>query len=87
MKEFIDKTATQDGTPLNRPNLMAVQGFEAKNTVFNADGSITETNANSETKTTTFNPNGTITEVFVGQKTITKTTTFLTNGNIQEELS
>ena len=87
MKEFIDKTSTQSGTPINRANLMAIQGFMAKTTVFNSDGSITETNGNGETLTTTFNADGSITEKFVGTKTITKKTTFNTDGSITEVLS
>lgn len=87
MKEFIDKTTSGSGTPLNRANLMAMQGFMAKTTVFNADGSITETGATNEKLTTTFNSNGTITEKLVGSKTITKTTTFNANGSITEVIS
>ena len=84
MKEFIDKTAELQGTPINRANLMAIQGFQSKETVFNPDGSIVETNADGETLTTTFAADGTITETFVGQKTITKTTTFTDSGIIRE---
>lgn len=87
MKEFIDKTSTQNGTPINRANLMAIQGFIAKTTVFNSDGSITETNGSGETLTTTFNADGSITEKFVGTKTITKTTKFNADGSITEVLS
>lgn len=76
MIDFIDKTSEQSGTPINRYNLMAIQGFETKTTTFNSDGSITETNANGESKTTTFNSDGSITETFVGEKTITKKTIF-----------
>ena len=54
MKDFIDKTASQEGTPINREALMALQGFETKSIIFNADGSITERNIDGETKTTTF---------------------------------
>lgn len=79
--------ATVEGTPINRENLMAMQGFIANNTVFNADGSITETNSKGETLITTFNADGSITETFVGEKTITKTTTFGTNGSIEEVVS
>ena len=62
MIEFIDKTSTVSGTPINRANLMAIQGFIAKTTVFNADGSITETFVGSKTitMTTTFNDDGSI---------------------------
>lgn len=87
MIEFIDKTSSQSGTPINRANLMAIQGFEAKTTVFNANGSITETNTKGETLTTTFNSDGSITETLKGSKTITKTTKFETNGSISEVIS
>ena len=87
MIEFIDKTSTQSGTPINRANLMAIQGFEAKTTVFNADGSITETNNKGETLTTTFNSDGSITETLVGEKTLTKTTSFGDDGSISEVIS
>lgn len=91
MIEFIDKTSTQNGTPINRANLMAMQGFMAKTTVFNNDGSITETNGRNETLTTTFGKdasgNNIITETFVGSKTIVKTTTFNPDGSITEVLS
>jgi hypothetical protein len=66
---------------------MAIQGFEAKTTVFNADGSITETNGKGEKLTTKFNADGSITETFVGSKTITKTTKFESNGSITEVIS
>ena len=55
---------------------MAIQGFIAQTTVFNADGSITETNSKGQTKTTSFEDDGTVKEVFVGEKTITKTIYF-----------
>lgn len=87
MVEFIDKTSEKSGTLVNRTLMMAIQGFESMNTVFNADGSITETNAAGQTKTTVFNADGSITETFVGEKTITKTTTFDENGNVTEVLS
>jgi diaminopimelate epimerase len=66
---------------------MALQGFVAKTTVFNSDGSITETNGNGQTLTTTFNSDGSITERFVGEKTITKTITFKADGSIGEVIS
>lgn len=87
MIEFIDKTSTQNGTPINRANLMAIQGFVANTTVFNADGSITETNGKGEKLTTTFNADGSITETFVGSKTIMKKTTFNSDGSISEVIS
>lgn len=87
MRDCIDKTAEKNGTPINRELLMAIQGFEAKTTTFNDDGSITETNGLGHTKTTRFNADGSITEVFVGEKTITKTTKFNANGSISEVVS
>lgn len=79
--------ATTVGTPINRANLMAIQGFIAKTTVFNSDGSITETNSKGEKLTTRFNTDGSITETFVGEKTITKTTTFNSDGSITEVIA
>lgn len=87
MIEFIDKTEEQDGTEINREALMALQGFIAMNTVFNDDGSITETNGLGQTKTTKFNDDGSITETFVGEKTISKTTKFNDDGSITEVIS
>jgi len=84
--EFIDKTSTAEGTSINRQAMMAIQGFIAQTTVFNADGSITETNGLGQTKTTVFNADGSITETFTGTKTIVKTTTFDEN-TIQEVIS
>ena len=91
MVDFKDKAGEEMGTPINRENLMAIQGFIANNIVFNADGSITETNGKGETLTTVFNDDGSITEIFTGQlpdkKTITKTTTFNADGSISEVIS
>ena len=87
MIEFIDKTSTTPGTKYSRANMMAIQGFIAKTTMFNNDGSIVETNDRGEMRVTTFNPDGSITETFVGAKTITKTTTFNIDGSITEVLS
>lgn len=87
MIEFIDKTSEQSGTPINRKNMMALQGFEKITISFNDDGSITETNQDGHAKTTTFNDDGSITEVFVGEKTITKTTSFNESGIISEVIS
>ncbi len=86
MIEFIDKTSEQSGTPVNRENLMALQGFIATNITFNDDGSRIETNAKGETLTITMG-NGQIVETFEGEKTITKTTNFNSNGSITEVIS
>ena len=87
MIDFIDKTSEQNGTSINRENLMAMQGFQAKTTVFNNDGSITETNEDGHTLTTVFNSDNSITETFTGAKTITKTTNFNNDGSISEVIS
>lgn len=64
-------------TPINRYLLMAMQGFIANTTVFNDDGSITETNANSETLVTVFNTDGSITQTFTaGTQVLVKNITF-----------
>ena len=84
MVEFVDKTALKSGTPINRANLMAIQGFGGKTTVFNPDGSIVETNAAGHTLTTVFNADGSVTETFVGEYTLVKTTTFNEDGTISE---
>lgn len=87
MIDYIDKTSEKSGTPLNRANLMGMQGFQGKTFRFGDDNSITETNSEGQTLTTTFNDDGSITEKFVGTKTITKTTTFGSDGIITEVLS
>ena len=87
MIEFVDKTQETNGTPLNRENLMALQGLISNDISFSEDGSVvTETNEKGQTKTTTFSKNQII-EVFVGEKTITKTTTFNADRSITEVIS
>lgn len=76
MQEFVDKTAEQSGTKINRKTLMAIQGFIGCETVFNDDGSITETNADGHMLKTVFKDDGSIIETFTGEKTITRVTTF-----------
>ena len=83
----LNDDATVEGTPINRENLMAMQGFIGQTTTFNSDGSITETNFLNQKKTTIFNSDGSIVETFVGDKTITKTTTFNSDGSITEVIS
>lgn len=87
MQEFIDETAEKQGTPINRKNLMAIQGFTNQNTTVNADGSIVQVNSDGQRLTTTFNDDGSITETFVGEKTIVKTTSFGLDGSITEVIS
>lgn len=87
MKEFIDKTSVNEGTPINRANLMAVQGFIGLKVDYNEDGSIVETNSSGETLTTIKNEDGSYTQKFVGEKTITKTIKFNNDGTITEVIS
>ena len=80
-------TVTAEGTYVNRELLMAMQGFTANTTVFNPDGSITETNGDGDTMVAVFNEDGTITETFTsGVVSISKTTTFNPDGSITEVL-
>ena len=84
MIEFLDNTETQSGTPVNRKNLLAMQGFLSQEIVFReSDGAIVITNADGQVHTITFNDDGTITEIFSGEKTITKTTKFVGNKIIE----
>ena len=85
MIEFLDRTSLLTGTPINRANLMAIQGFITKTTEFR-DGKIIETNSKNETLTTEFRGSQII-ETFKGVKTVVKTTTFCANGEITEVLS
>lgn len=87
MIEFIDKTSAVAGTMINRAAMMAIQGFVAAETVFNSDGSITETNSLGQTLTTVFNADGSVTETLSGEKTISLKTTFNSDGSISEVLS
>lgn len=87
MIDFIDKTSEENGTPINRKNLMAMQGFISREFYFMPNGSVVEENSNGEKLTTKFNPDGSITETFVGEKTITKTTRFDGNRISLEVLS
>ena len=87
MRDFIDKTAEKSGTPLNRENMMALQGFDNRTISFGEDGTIVETNGKNQIKTISINENGEIVERFEGEKRITKTTKFTENGKIVEVIS
>ena len=76
MREFIDKTPEQNGTPINRDNLMAIQGFDNAEITFTEDSVVEKNPITGATKTTKFLPNGTITETFKDKYIITKTITF-----------
>ena len=65
------------GTPINRENMMAIQGYQAEEVVFGAN-SITKTNADG-IETIVFEDNKII-KTFTGDKTIKITTTFAENG-------
>lgn len=73
--------ATVEGTPLNRENMMAVQGYHNENVVFGE--TITKTNDKGEIETITFSGNKII-KKFVGEKIITQTITFAENGYTKE---
>ena len=83
MIDFIDKTSEQNGTPINRENLMAVQGYQGENVTFG--DTITKTNDKGEVETITFSGDK-IFKKFIGEKTITQTITFTNNG-YKKELS
>ena len=87
MVDFIDKTEGADGTPLNRENLMAIQGFDFEDVEIeenNGVTTITQVNGSGQTLTVEIKENEdgsmTITETFVGEKTITKTTNINAEG-------
>lgn len=83
MKEFIDKTSEKSGTPLNRSNLMAIQGYANETTDY-INNSIVKTNTDTgETETTTY-ANGVITKVFAGKKIITQRISYSNNRIIKE---
>lgn len=82
-----DYTAAMVGTYTTAEINTLMQGFVAKETVFNADGSITETGADGSSKVTVFGE-GVITETYTaGGLTATKTTTFNADGSITESVA
>lgn len=81
MVDFKDKTSEENGTPLNRKNLMGVQGYVNETVSFG--NQIVKTNADGQTETITFEGDK-ITKTFVGKKTITQTITFSENGYVKE---
>ena len=80
---------TEVGTPVNQSLLNEIYGLADVTTVFNQDGSITETDPNSGvTMTTVFNQDGSITETMSnGVQTRSKTTVFNQDGSITETMS
>lgn len=83
MREFIDEIENvEEGTDINRENLMAMQGYQ-KETVSFGLTSITKTNAKEETETINFSDNKII-KRFSGKKIVTQTITFNENGYVKE---
>lgn len=91
--DFIDKTTEQNGTPINRENMMAIQGFVSTKTLPPTKNELGEeqiieiNEEKNEQLVTTFKLNGQIEEKFIGKKTITKTTTFNSDESITEVIS
>lgn len=87
MRDILDGSAA--GHLQNEIDEEAVRrkGYEGKTTVFNADGSITETDEDGNVNTTTFNSDGSITETLHNHNNMlvaTKTTEFNDDGSITE---
>ena len=91
MVDFIDKTSEQNGTPINRENMMAMQGFSNCN-IYEDTNELGEKQFiedyidRNEKLITTFKLDGRIEEKFVGKKTITKTYSFDIGDNISSEV-
>lgn len=84
-----DDSPVEVGSGLNRASLMEAQGFAGSSTVFNPNGSITETSDLGNVLLTEFLPDGSIRETltsFLGKITI-KTTIFNPDGSISEVMS
>ena len=89
MIDFIDKTNEQDGTPINRENLMAIQGFVGMTTeklIENGLIVIKQTNSEGHELKTVKNADGSFTQTFTGEKVISKTIK-KQNGKIVEVVS
>ena len=84
MVDFIDKTSEKRGTPINRANLMAMQGFIASTIEKLSNGDILQTNTETNhTLLTHKEDDGSITQTFTGEMVITKKIT-KQNGKIVE---
>lgn len=84
MKDFIDSTPDVRGTPINRANLMAAQGFVTSDIKYDGENRIIQKFPNGERLVTTRYADGTFSQVFVGSKTITKNIAFNNDGTITE---
>ena len=75
----------EDGTPINRETMMALQGMDNCITEFLTDGSIKETYGDGSFKQVIFNADGSIIEHFEKDgQVMTKQISFLANGTISE---
>lgn len=84
--EFADEP-TETGTPINRDNLMAVQGITEATTTFNTDGSINTLYSDNTNVKVMFNSDGSILETLTNDnQIINKKTTFNADGSIKEEI-
>lgn len=85
--KYAPGTLASEPTPLDRSLFMKLQGFIAGQTVFNADGSITESNAEG-VAITTFLDNGSIEKVFTSTEgqSIGLRTIFNADGSISTEV-
>lgn len=79
--------ATVEGTPINRENMMAIQGFIGMTTEKQADGSILQTNADGHTLLTVKNSDGSITQIFTGEKLVITKIITKQDGKIVEVIS
>ena len=92
VKTELADDAKQAGTPINRENMMALQGFSNCD-IYEDVNELGEKQViedyvdRNEKLITTFKLDGRIEEKFIGEKTITKTTTFNSNGSISEVIS
>jgi hypothetical protein len=75
-------------TTIDRKLMMAMQGLQTRDTVFNDDGTIDEV-SDTGTLHTAFNSDGSITETFTNKddKAISMTTTFNSDGSISTDVT
>ena len=78
--------AIVEGTPINRENLMAIQGFIGNVISVDNNGNIIQTNSKNETKIITPLINGARKTIFEGAKIMTIKTSFDTNGILEKLL-
>jgi hypothetical protein len=90
--QLIDPDATP-GTPRAADTarealgLLTASQTQGETTVFNPDGSITQTSGDGQVVATTFNADGSITETFASPIGKTRTTTFNADGSIGVEIT